>query len=112
MHPLVTEKTMEERTAEICYEKKKYQHNLTANFKMSWNCGITFFYICGSEHHAIPNGRIRLIQLPLGVLVLVSQFCLLGVDEFNICGSEHHAYLWPYTAYVLLMMGEIVARNM
>ena len=22
------------------------------------------------------------------------------------------AYLWPYTAYVLLMMGEIVARNM
>ena len=21
-------------------------------------------------------------------------------------------YLWPYTAYVLLMMGEIVARNM
>ena len=21
------------------------------------------------------------------------------------------AYLWPYTAYVLLMMGEIVARN-
>ena len=39
----------------------------------------------------IPNGRIRLIQLPLGVLVLVSQFRLLGVDEFNICGSEHHA---------------------
>ena len=31
------------------------------------------------------------IQLPLGVLVLVSQFRLLGVDEFNICGSEHHA---------------------
>ena len=22
------------------------------------------------------------------------------------------SYLWPYTAYVLLMMGEIVARNM
>ena len=22
------------------------------------------------------------------------------------------AYLWPYTAYVLLMMGEIVTRNM
>ena len=39
----------------------------------------------------IPNGRIRLIKLPLGVLVLVSQFRLLGVDEFNICGSEHHA---------------------
>ena len=39
----------------------------------------------------IPNGRIRLIQLPLGVLVLVSQFRLLDVDEFNICGSEHHA---------------------
>ena len=35
--------------------------------------------------------RIRLIQLPLFVLVLVSQFRLLGVDEFNICGSEHHA---------------------
>ena len=27
----------------------------------------------------------------LGVLVLESQFRLLGVDEFNICGSEHHA---------------------
>ena len=39
----------------------------------------------------IPNGRIRLIQFSLGVLVLVSQFRLLGVDEFNICGSEHHA---------------------
>ena len=43
------------------------------------------------EYFVIPNGRIRLIQLPLGVFVLVSQFCLLGVDEFNICGSEHHA---------------------
>ena len=39
------------------------------------------------------NGRIRLIQLPLGVLVLVSQFRLLGVDKFDICGSEHHALL-------------------
>jgi len=39
----------------------------------------------------LPNGRVRLIQLPHGVLVLVSQFRLLGVDEFNICGSEHHA---------------------
>jgi hypothetical protein len=36
------------------------------------------------------NGRIRLMQLPLGVLVLVSQFRLLGVDEFNICGPEKH----------------------
>ena len=39
----------------------------------------------------IPNGRIRLIQLSLGVLVLVSKFRLLGVDEFNIYGSVHHA---------------------
>ena len=38
----------------------------------------------------IPDGRIRLIQLSLGVL-LVSQFCLLGVYELNICGSVHHA---------------------
>ena len=44
-----------------------------------------------SANFVIPNGHIRLIQLPLGVLVLVSQFRLLGVDEFNICGSEHHA---------------------
>jgi hypothetical protein len=29
----------------------------------------------------IPNGHIRLIQLPVGVLVPVSQFRLLGVDE-------------------------------
>ena len=39
----------------------------------------------------ISDGRIRLIQLSLGVLVLVSQFCLLGVYELNICGSVHHA---------------------
>ena len=38
----------------------------------------------------IPDGRIRLIQLSLGFLVLVSQFCLLGVYELNICGSVHH----------------------
>ena len=38
-----------------------------------------------------PIIRIRLIQLSLGVLVLVSQFCLLGVYELNICGSVHHA---------------------
>ena len=44
-----------------------------------------------SASFVIPNGRIRLIQLPLGVLVLLSQFRLLGVDEFNIYGSEHHA---------------------
>ena len=34
--------------------------------------------------------RIRLIQLPLFVLVVVSQFRLLGFDEFNICCCEHH----------------------
>ena len=38
----------------------------------------------------IPNGRIRLIQFSVGVLVLVCQFCLLGVYELNICGSVHH----------------------
>ena len=41
----------------------------------------------------IPDGRIRLIQLSLAVLVLVSQFRLLGVYELNICGSVHHASL-------------------
>jgi len=49
--------------------------------------GESFLSAC----FVIPNGRNRLIQLPLGVLVLVSHFRLLGVDEFNICGSEHHA---------------------
>ena len=39
----------------------------------------------------IPDGRIRLIQLSLGVLVLVSQFCLLDVYELNSCCSVHHA---------------------
>ena len=34
----------------------------------------------------IPDGRIRLIQLSFDVLVLISQFCLLGVYELNICG--------------------------
>ena len=48
--------------------------------------GSTMLYMA-----IIPNGRIRLIQLSLGVLVLVSKFRLLGVDEFNICGSVHHA---------------------
>ena len=57
----------------------------------------------------IPNGRIRLIQLPLGVLVLVSQFHLLGVDEFNICEWASS----PVAIYsiVLLIMGEIVTRT-
>ena len=41
--------------------------------------------------YIIPNGRIRPIQLSLGVLAPVSKFRLLGVDEFNICGSVHHA---------------------
>ena len=31
-----------------------------------------------SANFVIPNGRIRLIQLPLGVLVLVSQLRLLS----------------------------------
>ena len=30
----------------------------------------------------------------------------------KIYNLSEPAYLWPYTAYVLLMMGEIVARNM
>ena len=38
----------------------------------------------------IPNGRIRLIQLRLGVLILVSQFRLLGVDEFNDYQQFHN----------------------
>ena len=49
--------------------------------------GESFLY----ANFFIPNGRIRLIQLPVGVLVLVSKFRLLGVYEFNICGSVHHA---------------------
>ena len=32
-----------------------------------------------------------IIRITLGVLVLVCQFCLLGVYELNICGSVHHA---------------------
>ena len=34
-----------------------------------------------SASFVIPNGPIRLIQLPLGVLVLVSQFRLLAIAE-------------------------------
>jgi len=30
----------------------------------------------------------------------------------NCVFSSAMAYLWPYTAYILLMMGEIVTRNM
>ena len=48
---------------------------------------VTYFFF----NFVIPNGRIRLIQLSLGLLVLVSKFRLLGVDEFDICGSVHHA---------------------
>ena len=44
-----------------------------------------------SADFVISYGRIRLIQLSLGVL---SKFRLLGVDEFNICGSVHHALNW------------------
>ena len=56
--------------------------NLTHHQK--YNAVYIFYFV-------IPNGRIRLIQLSLGVLVQVSKFRLLGVDEFNICGSVHHA---------------------
>ena len=38
----------------------------------------------------IPDGRIRLIQLSLGVLLLVSQFCLLGVYELISLLSMMH----------------------
>ena len=31
---------------------------------------------------------------------------------WQIYNLSEPAYLWPYTAYVYLMMGEIVARNM
>ena len=31
--------------------------------------------------------------------------------DWQIYNLSEPAYLWPYTAYVLLMMGEIVARN-
>ena len=51
-------------------------------------------YMATGKLVVIPNGRVRLIQLSLGVLVLVSKFRLLGVDEFNICGSVHHALYW------------------
>ena len=34
---------------------------------------------------------------------------MLYIATFNL---SEPAYLWPYTAYVLLMMGEIVTRNM
>ena len=30
---------------------------------------------------------------------------------WQIYNLSEPAYLWPYTAYVILMMGEIVARN-
>ena len=31
---------------------------------------------------------------------------------WQIYNLSEPAYLWPYTAYVILMMGETVARNM
>ena len=35
-----------------------------------------------------------------------------GVHMLYMATGKPLAYLWPYTAYVLLMTGEIVARNM
>ena len=37
---------------------------------------------------------------------------LSDVSVVNSPIVSEPAYLWPYTAYVLLMMGEIVTRNM
>ena len=46
---------------------------------------------------------VSVVNSPIVVelLVIIALFCVVLP-----------AYLWPYTAYVLLMMGEIVARNM
>ena len=55
---------------------------------------------------------IRLIQLPLGVLVLVSQFRMLGVDEFNICGSVHHALFWLLPLIRILTYFTTITRHL
>ena len=43
---------------------------------------------------------VSVVNSPI-VVVITALFCVVLP-----------AYLWPYTAYVLLMIGEIVARNM
>ena len=47
---------------------------------------------------------VSVVNSPIVVelLVITVLFCVVLPAE----------YLWPYTAYVLLMMGEIVTRNM
>ena len=80
----------------MLYSSEKVQQDARIAFLFSamallYMFRVTISPIIRSTSFVIPNGRIRLMQLPLGVLVLVSQFRLLGVDKFNICGSEHHA---------------------
>ena len=38
--------------------------------------------------------------------------CLLLTHLTKTYNLSEPAYLWPYTVYVVLMMGEIVTRNM
>ena len=52
---------------------------------------VTISPIIGSTMLYMATGELAHCKLTLGVLVLVSKFRPLGVDEFNICGSVHHA---------------------
>ena len=50
---------------------------------------------------------VSVVNSPIVVELLVLQTHL--TKTYNL---SEPAYLWPYTAYVLLMMGRIVIRNM
>ena len=52
---------------------------------------------------------VSVVNSPIVVelLVITALFCV--TKTYNL---SEPAYLWPYTAFVLLMMCEIVAQNM
>ena len=66
---------------------------------------------------------VSVVNSPIVVelLVITALYCVVLPAEWRYLlltqltktyNLSEPAYLWPYTAYVLLMMGEIVARNM
>ena len=57
---------------------------------------------------------VSVVNSPIVVelLVITVLFCVVLPAEWRYYNLSEPVYLWPYTAYVLLMMGEIVARNM
>ena len=72
-------------------------------------CNNCVFITCGHIQLMYSWWWVRLSPETTGLPVAIYSICT--PDDGWDCRPKQPAYLWPYTAYVLLMMGEIVARN-